>query len=106
MTLIKQNEEASVEGVGGARAGNDDVYVWGRASQVFPAIENFLRRIRERCSLILEPSKTEVFTWSGRIPIQASPDILRGGMQVDMIFHPGFVCYGIQIGSDIYVKTS
>ena len=88
------------------RGGNDDVYVWGRASVVFPAIEAFKTRIQQHCSLILEPSKTQVFLWHGRLPLEAPEGMLVAGRVCEDDFLPGKICYGIPMGSTDYVRTS
>ena len=71
--------------------GNDFVYVLGPARLIFPTLNRFMLNIRQTCSLMLEPSKTQVFSWSGRIPREAPVGMLNAGMAVDGDFFPGFV---------------
>ena len=86
--------------------GNDDGYGIGPASVVFPALATFTADILEHCSLSLQLSKTKVYEASGRRPTEAPPSMPLAGMRVGDEWLPGFTCYGVEIGSDAYVKHS
>ena len=89
---------------GAARAGMDDLFAIGPPEVVFPALEKFWLDIEESCSLKLERSKTEVFTWSDKLPDNTPEGLTVAGSIVDQIFLPGFMCYGIPIGTKEYVR--
>ena len=84
---------------GAARAGMDDLYVVGPAETVFPALERFWQEIEEVCLLKLERSKTEVFTWSDRLPENTPAGLTVAGCMINEEFLPGYMCYGIPIGT-------
>ena len=55
--------DATLSEVGGmARFGNDDGYLVGPASVVFPALDKFATQVWDQCLLCLQVIKTEVFT--------------------------------------------
>ena len=58
----------------------------------------------ENCSLELEVSKSECFSWSGELPAAAPQDIRLAGEQVDGRWEPGWVVYGCPMGTDAYVS--
>ena len=89
---------------GAARAGMDDLFVVGPATVVFPALEKFWQEIEDVCLLKLERSKTEVFNWSDKLPDFTPPGLTVAGSMVEGQFLPGFMCYGIPIGTSGYVK--
>ena len=91
-------------GDGGAVFGNDDGYVFGPPNTVFPALERFAFRIRERCSLGLQFDKTEVFCW-GELPACTPANLRRAGLDIDGNFEPGMDVYGIGFGSDAFVSS-
>ena len=82
----------------------DDGYAIGPAEILFPAIEKFARDIEERCLLVWEKSKTEVFSWNGILPPNSTPGLTRAGCYVGEEFEPGFLCYGVPVGTDRYVE--
>ena len=84
--------------------GNDDGYVFGPPNTVFPALERFAFRIRERCSLGLQFDKTEVFCW-GELPACTPANLRRAGLDIDGNFEPGMDVYGIGFGSDAFVSS-
>ena len=51
----------------------------------------------------LEWSKTEVFSWTGRLPEGAPEGIKLAGEEVGGVFQPGFIVYGQPVGSPEYV---
>ena len=59
----KLDGELQAGGDGRCLFGNDDGYLMGPPATVFPALERFTRRIKERCGLVLQREKTEVFAW-------------------------------------------
>ena len=81
----------------------DDGYCWGPPSVLFPAIEKFRVDIKQHCSLELEVAKSECFTWTGRLPAGAPPDIKLAGMEVEGRWEPGWLVYGCPIETDVYV---
>ena len=89
---------------GMARFGNDDGYLIGPADVVFDALHQFAAKVREKCLLHLQVSKTEVFTWSGMLPPQAPQDMKRAGVQIGDVWQPGFLCYGIPVGTRQYCQ--
>ena len=89
---------------GFARFGNDDGYLVGPSDILFPALERFASKVREKCLLHLQVTKTEVFTWSGDLPPEAPQDMARAGVQVGEVWHPGFLCYGIPVGTRQYCQ--
>ena len=56
------------------------------------------------CILHLQVDKTEVFSWDGVLPPQTPQGMKLAGCTVDGIFRPGFICYGIPVGSDEFVR--
>ena len=82
----------------------DDLFVVGPAEVVFPALEKFWQNIEVTCLLQLERSKTEVFNWSCRLPESSPVGLKVAGSEVNGQFLPGFICYGIPIGTQAYVK--
>ena len=89
---------------GAARAGMDDLFAVGPAEIVFPALEKFWQDIEATCLLQLERSKTEVFTWTEHLPASTPAGLTVAGCIVQGQFLPGFMCYGIPIGTPSYVK--
>ena len=84
------------------RAGADDITAIGPAHIVFPAVEEFGREVRERCLLVWERTKTEVFNWEGDLPAGTPAGLTLAGEEVDGVFEHGFIMYGVPVGSDAY----
>ena len=59
--------------------------------------------MQEKCLLVWEKTKTEVFTWDGVLPEATTPGLRRAGTEVNGQFEPGFVCYGVPVGTEMYV---
>ena len=76
----------------------------GPAEIVFPAVEKFKSDIKAKHGLTLQIKKSKIFHRSGLIPPNAPPDMLRAGEFINGVWCPGFVCYGVAIGSDEFVK--
>ena len=97
--------DAELSAVGGAaKAGMDDLFAIGPPEVVFPALERFCQDIKDKCLLQLERSKTEVFTWDGILPAATPEGFKKAGITVGDQFLPGFLCYGIPVGSPGYVR--
>ena len=101
---IQELNAACVAGGGVARFSNDDGYSLGPLDIVFPVAERFAIAIRERCKLMLERTKTEVFSWSGELPYNTLMGIKRAGRIVDGVFELGFMCYSVPIGTNIFER--
>ena len=98
--------DADLAVVGGkARFGNDDGYGCGPPEVVYPALARFETAIRDECGLTLQRQKTEIFAW-GELPTNTPPELKRAGKMVDGVFQPGFDCYGIPLGTNIYVSQA
>ena len=96
---------STVQDAGGtAKFGCDDGMVVGPDEVVFPAVLEFEKQVKEKCNLFLQRSKSQVFTWDGTLP-EGSPDgMVLAGEEVDGVFHGGFLCHGVPIGTDHYVQ--
>ena len=84
--------------------GMDDGYVIGPSEVVFPAVERFERSLLDQCGLMLQRAKTEVFTWDGVMPRDTPAGMVIAGREVEGQFMPGFLCYGVPVGSNEYVR--
>ena len=84
--------------------GNDDGYAAGPPEILFPALERFAAAAEHRCALKLQRSKTAVYHQSGLRPPHTPPDLPLAGVMVDNVWHPGFTCYGVEIGSSGYIR--
>ena len=71
---------------------------------VFPALEEFSEKIKEFCLLSLQVVKTEVFSWENTLPPEVPDSMRRAGTMVAGQWVPGFMCYGIAVGKDEYVR--
>ena len=95
--------DEEVKGSGGmARFGMDDGYVLGPAEVVFPAMERFSESVRRFCHLQLERTKTQTFTWDATLPLETPDGLTLAGEEVDGNFEPGFLCYGVSVGTDMW----
>ena len=102
---IVKELDSKLAAVGGKSLfGNDDGYLIGPASILFPALEQFSFQIRDRCLLRLQLSKTEVFSWESDLPAEVPEGMRRAGAMIDGRWESGFLCYGIAVGSDLYVQ--
>jgi hypothetical protein len=90
---------------GGALFGNDDGYLWGPAAEVFPSLDQLVWQVGEKCLLQLQVSKTEVFSWEESLPAETPRGMKRAGTVVEGRFAPGFMCYGIAVGSTEFVRA-
>jgi hypothetical protein len=60
--------------------------------------------IKRRCGLNIQRAKTEVFCW-GELPPGTPDGLRRAGVEVDGVFAPGMICYGVAVGSDRFVRN-
>ena len=49
-------------------------------------------------------TKSEVLCWSGELPGEAGQDMARAGRNVEGSWEPGFLVYGVPVGTDKYVE--
>jgi hypothetical protein len=63
-----------------------------------------LKDFARLCLLQLERTKTEVFSWTGIPPASTPEGFKNAGITKDGEFLPGFLCYGIPIGTPGYVR--
>ena len=98
--------DETLAAVGGmARAGWDDVYPVGPPEVLFPALQRFCDQLGERCGLERQLVKCAVYCPTDTRPAQM-PDVLPlAGEVVEGSFQPGFVCYGIPVGTDAYLAA-
>ena len=83
--------------------GNDDGYVIGPLEVAGPALRDFKHSLRERCGLQLQEDKTELYSQRELTPAELN-GMKKAGVQLEEGFAPGFVCYGIPVGSPQYVN--
>ena len=76
----------------------------GPPENVILALDQFATRVRDKCLLQLQVTKTEVFTWQDNLPACTPQGMKRAGVQVGDQWLSGFVCYGIPVGTSDYVK--
>ena len=98
---IADNELGRVGGI--ARFEWDDGYLCGPPNDVYPILDTFSTSVQEHCGLELQRSKTEVYGMDEAISVSSLGDLVRAGITVDGSWEPGFLCYGVPIGSDKYV---
>ena len=82
----------------------EDVQGLGPADLVLAALEIFSNEVEENCGLVLQRSKTEVFSWDGGLPAGTPDGLVRAGQTVAGQWEPGMICYGVPIGTDSYVQ--
>ena len=96
----------SLQNCGGmVRCGWDDGYFLGPKEEVFQALDEFSREVHRSCGLILQVTKSEVYSSSGVMPSEAPVGFVKAGAMVVEEFQPGFLCYGVPIGTDEYVTA-
>ena len=54
--------------------------------------------------MVLQKSKTEVFSWDGSLPAGTPDGLVRAGQEVAGQWEPGMICYGVPVGTDNYVE--
>ena len=67
-------------------------------------LEVFSRTVEGNCGLVLQRTKTEVFSWEGRLPAGTPPDLVRDGNGVTGQWEAVMTCHGVPVGSDNYVQ--
>ena len=88
---------------GMARAGWDDGYFIGPKDTVNRVLEEFSGNVFDKCGLTLQRTKSEFY--SARQEVDIPPDFIKAGCtDSGGQFQPGFICYGVPIGTDTYVK--
>ena len=96
--------DSSLSRAGGmVRCGWDDGYFVGPEKEVFEALTVFSSEVQRRSGLVLQVTKSEVYTTNGVMPPQAPEGFVNAGLVQEDQFHPGFLCYGVPVGSDDYV---
>ena len=80
------------EGGGCARFGWDDGYLLGPAELVFSALDMFNREVETNCGLVLQRTKTEVFSWGGTLPAGTPHGLVNAGTVVAGVWEPGTIC--------------
>ena len=65
----------------------------------------FAEEVREQCLLQLEWSKTEIFSWDGVLPAGCPQGISLAGEEALEGFRPGFLCYGVPVGTPEYASS-
>ena len=88
---------------GASLFGNDDGYVVAPLDVAKAGIVRFKLGMRDRCGLQLQEDKTELFS-SRELNEEELGGMKRAGVATEGGFAPGFLCYGIPIGSTEYVK--
>ena len=89
---VRELCSAVMEAGGVGVFGMDDGYVVGPSEVVFPAVETFERRLLERCGLVLQRAKTEVFCWDGVLPRDTPADMVLAVKEVEGEFLFGYMC--------------
>ena len=87
------------------RCGWDDGYFVGPEQDVFKALEVFSRDVNTKAGLVLQVTKSEVYSASGVMPTEAPTGFVKAGVEVQDQFQQGFLCYGVPIGSEPYVTS-
>ena len=99
-----RNVDRELSVVGGcARFGWDDGYLLGPPDNVFTSLEKFSSEVQVHCGLELQMTKTEILIMDGTLPENTPVGMVRAGVNVEDIWEPGMLCYGVPIGSDKYV---
>ena len=84
----------------------DDGYAVGPKDIVMDAVQAFAEEVRRQCLLQLEWTKTEIFSWDEVLPAGCPAGITLAGEDVEGIFHPGFMCYGVAVGTPSMLPAS
>ena len=100
---MKELDAAAAAAGGQAFFGNDDGYVIGPRAEARAALDTFKHNILARCGLHLQEEKTELYS-QGELTREDLNGMKRAGVQLEEGFAPGFICYGIPVGSPEYVN--
>ena len=101
---VRELDTTLAQAGGLCRFGMDDGYCVAPSNVLFPALKRFSDAIKEHCGLELEMTKSEVLCWSGELPGEAGQDMARAGRNVEGSWEPGFLVYGVPVGTDKYVE--
>ena len=83
----------------------DDGYLLGKKKKVFQALKEFSRQVQMRSGLVLQASKSVVYTLlTYLIYIPEATGLIQAEVKQGGQFHPGFLCYGVLI-EDEYVSA-
>ena len=83
----------------------DDGYLLGKKKKVFQALKEFSRQVQMRSGLVLQASKSVVYTLlTYLIYIPEATGLIQAEVKQGGQFHPGFLCYGVPI-EDEYVSA-
>ena len=100
---VRQVDAELARGGGAARFFSDDGYLFGASEEVIPAYLRFEAAILERCGLRIQRQKTVIYC-RGDLPPNTPHGLTRAGLEGGGVFHDGFECVGVAIGSPGYVK--
>ena len=103
--FVRKLDAAIAQGGGVARCGMDDVFPVGLPHLVFPAVLEFERELKEFCGLDLQRQKCRVFSWLGVLPPGSIPGMPLAGLEINGLFEPGMLVYGVPVGTDMYVRS-
>ena len=94
--------DRSLDSNGGcARFGWDDGYLIGPTNIVYDTLEEFSQEVETNCGLTLQRRKTEVYDRSNSVPRNG---LVSAGEHINDQWEHGMICYGVPIGTDIYVN--
>jgi hypothetical protein len=102
---VRRLDERCQAAGGMAKFGMDDGYAVGPADVVLDAVRRFGEEVKEQCLLELEWSKSEVFSWDGVLPAGCPDGITLAGEEIEGTFQPGFLCYGVPVGTPEYATS-
>ena len=96
--LVRKADLILRNSVGMVRYGWDDGYLLGKKKKVFQALKEFSRQVQMRSGLVLQASKSVVYTLlTYLIYIPEATGLIQAGVKQGGQFHPGFLCYGVPI---------
>ena len=102
---VRRMDERCKAAGGMAKFGLDDGYAVGPLEVVLDAVRRFADEVKEQCLLQLEWSKTELFSWDGVLPAGCPEGITLAGEESPGGFRPGFLCYGVPVGTPEYATS-
>ena len=102
---VRKADQALRQSGGMVRCGWDDGYFVGPKEDVFKALDVFSRDVNTKAGLVLQVTKSEVYSASGVMPTEAPTGFVNAGLEVQEQFQPGFLCYGVPIGTETYVTS-
>ena len=102
---VRRLDERCKAAGGMAKFGMDDGYAVGPKEVVVNAVRQFAEEVEQQCLLHLEWSKTEIFSWDGVLPDGCPDGITLAGEDGVEGFRPGFLCYGVPVGTPEYASS-